>query len=63
MKYQTKKYETAGKTFDFSRRAMEEHWRAGYEDTKDALSEPAVLDLPDVSEAARIFDVHHGWLK
>jgi len=24
---------------------------------------PGVLDLPDVLEAARIFDVHHGWLK
>ncbi len=62
LKYQAKKYETAGKTFEFSRRAMEEHWQAGYEDTKAALGEPAVLELPDVSEAARIFDVHRGWV-
>ena len=63
LKYQAKKYETAGKIFEFSRRTMEEHWRAGYEDTMVALHEPAVFELPDVSEGARIFDVHHGWLK
>ncbi len=63
LKYQAKKYETAGKTFEFSRRAMEEHWQAGYEDTKAALGEPAVLELPDLCEAARIYDVHRGWMK
>ena len=31
LKYQSKKYEVSGKTFEFSRRAMEEHWQAGYE--------------------------------
>jgi NTE family protein len=63
LKYQAKKYETAGKTFEFSRLAMKEHWRAGYEDTKVALGEPSVLELPSISEAARIFDVHRGWIK
>jgi patatin-like phospholipase len=64
LKYQAKKYETAKKTFEFSRVAMEEeHWQAGYEDTKVALGEPAILELPNISEAARIFDVHRGWLK
>ena len=63
MKYQSQKHETAGKTFEFSRTAMEEHWEAGYEDTKVALGEPGVLELPHVSEVARIFDVHHGWAK
>jgi NTE family protein len=63
LKYQAKKYETAGKTFEFSRLAMEEHWQAGYENTKVALGEPAGLELPNISEAARIFDVHRGWLK
>jgi NTE family protein len=61
LKYQSNKYETAGKTFEFSRAGMEEHWRTGYEDTKIALGEPGVFELPHVSEAARIFDVHHGW--
>jgi len=63
LKYQSNKFETAGKMFEFSRQAMEEHWDAGYEDTKVALAEPGVLELPDVKEAARIFDVHHGWAK
>jgi NTE family protein len=63
LKYQAQKYETAGKMFEFSRLAMEEHWQAGYDDTKVALGEPAVFELPDVREAARIFDVHHGWMK
>jgi NTE family protein len=63
LKYQSNRHETAGKTFEFSRIGMEEHWQAGYEDTKAALGEPGVLELPAISEAARIFDVHHGWAK
>jgi len=63
LKYQARKYEGASKVFDFSRRAMEEHWQAGYEDTSTALHEPAVLELPDPMEAARVFDVHYGWEK
>jgi len=63
LKYQANGYETAGKTFEFSRAAMEEHWQAGYDDTKLALGEPAVFELPHVTEAARIFDVHRGWVK
>jgi NTE family protein len=63
LKYQSDKFETAGKMFEFSRRAMEEHWQAGYDDTKIALGEPRVFELPDGNEGARIFDVHHGWAK
>ena len=62
LKYQSNKFETAGKMFEFSRLAMEEHWQAGYDDTKIALAEPGVFELPDVTEAARIFDVHRGWM-
>jgi NTE family protein len=63
LKYQASKYETASKMYEFSRLGMEEHWRAGYEDTKAALGEPGVLELPALAEAARIFDVHRGWVK
>ena len=63
LKYQANGFETAGKTFEFSRTAMEEHWQAGYEDTGRALDEPGVFELPHVSEAARIFDVHRGWME
>ena len=45
----------------FSRTAMEEHWRGGIPGHQVALREPGVFELPHVSEAARIFDVHHGW--
>jgi NTE family protein len=62
LKYQANKFETAGKMFEFSRVAMEEHWQAGYGDTRAALCEPGVLELPHASEAARIFDVHRGWV-
>jgi NTE family protein len=60
--YQAKQYEGAGKIFDFSRRAMEERWQAGYDDTRTALREPGVLELPGPSRAVRIFDAHYGWL-
>ncbi|MGC1350272.1 MAG: patatin-like phospholipase family protein [Xanthobacteraceae bacterium] len=63
LKYQSNKFETAGKTFEFSRSGMEEHWQAGYDDTKLALGEPGVFELPHVTEVARIFDVHRGWVK
>jgi NTE family protein len=63
LKYQTKKYETGSKIFEFSRRSMEEHWRAGYEDTSAALQEPEVLEMPDETETARVFDVRTGWLQ
>ena len=63
LQYRAKNHETAGNMFEFSRRSMEEHWTSGYEDTKVALNEPAVLELPDMSEVARVFDVHRGWIK
>jgi NTE family protein len=62
LKYQARKYETAAKTFEFSRRAMEEHWKAGYEDTRTALDQPEILELPHPSDAVRVFDVHKGWV-
>jgi class 3 adenylate cyclase len=49
LKYQAKKYETANKMFDFSRRSMEERWAAGYDDAQVAISEPGVRELPDPS--------------
>jgi NTE family protein len=63
LKYQSRKYEGSDKTFEFSRGAMEEHWQAGFEDTKLALAEPAVLEPPTNAEALRIFDVRLGWMK
>ena len=62
LKYQSSRYETATKSFEFSRAAMKVRWQAGYNDAKIALGEPRVFELPHVTEAARIFDVHHGWV-
>jgi NTE family protein len=63
LKYQSRTHEGSDKTFEFSRGAMEEHWKAGYDDTKLALAEPAVLEPPRHAEALRIFDVQQGWIK
>jgi len=62
LRYRTKNYETGSKICEFSRPSMEERWQAGYEDTLAALSEPGVLELPNEKEAARLFDVHAGWV-
>ena len=50
----------ATKSFEFSRAAMKVRWQAGYNDAKIALGEPRVFELAHVTEAARIFDAHHG---
>jgi hypothetical protein len=34
-----------------------------YQDGLALLNEPSVLELAHAVEAARIFDVHRGWLK
>jgi NTE family protein len=61
LKYQSSRYVTATKTFEFSRAAMKERWQAGYDDAKIALGEHRVFELPHIAETRRIFDVHHGW--
>ena len=54
--YNCKAYESIVKDFEFSRRTMEEHWRAGYNDAVRALGHPEVLQLPDRMEGVRTFD-------
>ena len=39
---------------------MEARWQCGYDDAKIALNEPRVFELPNITEAARVFDVHRG---
>jgi len=59
--YNAKNYEGIAKDFEFSRRTMEEHWAAGYEDVVRALSHPEVMQRPDKLEGVRTFDwTHHG---
>jgi NTE family protein len=54
--YRSKPYEGYSKDFEFSRRTMEEHWQAGFEDTVRSLSHPEVLQRPDRLEGVRTFD-------
>jgi NTE family protein len=54
--YHAKKYEGIAKDYEFSRRTMEEHWQAGYDDTVRALSHPEVRQRPDKLEGVRTFD-------
>jgi NTE family protein len=59
--YNAKSYEGIAKDYEFSRRTMEEHWAAGYEDVVRAISHPEVTQLPDKMEGVRTFDwAHYG---
>jgi NTE family protein len=57
--YDAKSYEGIAKDYEFSRRTMEEHWTAGYEDVVRAISHPEVMQLPDKLEGVRTFDWAH----
>ena len=54
--YHAKSYEGASKDYEFSRRTMEEHWQAGYDDVVRSLRHPEVLQRPDNPEGVRTFD-------
>jgi len=56
MIYQAKNYEGHSKDYEFSRRTMEEHWRAGYEDATTTLSHPEVLKLPTTAQGVAVYD-------
>ena len=45
--YRSAAYEGMAKDYEFSRRTMEEHWRAGYQDAARALKHPEVMQPPD----------------
>jgi NTE family protein len=55
--YRARKYEGIAKDFEFSRRTMEEHWLAGYENARQSLANPEVMRLPDRQEGVRTFDI------
>ena len=42
--YRPKGYEGDSKDYEFSRRSMEEHWRAGYYDAVRALRHPEIYE-------------------
>ena len=55
--YRAKQYEGDSKDYEFSRRSMEEHWRAGYNDTVRTLRHPESISRPENAEGISIFDI------
>jgi NTE family protein len=55
--YHTKSYEGVSKDFEFSRLSMEDHWLAGYRDTRLTLNHPDVLSRPTNPDGISIFDL------
>jgi NTE family protein len=55
--YRSKRYEGDSKDYEFSRQSMEDHWRAGYQDTVRTLRHPEVLERPTSIEGVQTFDL------
>ncbi|WP_035664486.1 patatin-like phospholipase family protein [Bradyrhizobium sp. Ec3.3] len=55
--YHAKNYEGCSKDYEFSRRTMEEHWKAGYNDAVRTLRHPEVLQRPDGADGVFVFDL------
>ncbi len=55
--YRAKNYEGHSKDHEFSRRSMEEHWRAGYHDARRTLRHREVLQRPTNHEGVFTFDL------
>jgi NTE family protein len=54
--YRTKRYEGDSKDYEFSRQSMNDHWKAGYNDTVRTLRHPEVLRRPDNADGLAIYD-------
>ena len=54
--YHSPTYEAQSKDYEFSRRTMRDHWRAGYADADKTLQHPEVLQLPPRSQSPAVFD-------
>jgi NTE family protein len=59
--YRARAYEGIAKDFEFSRRTMEEHWQTGYNNARQSLANPEVLQLPNRLEGVRTFDCGLAW--
>lgn len=55
--YRSKGHEGGSKDYEFSRRSMEDHWTAGYEDTIRTLRHPEVLARPGGADGVSTFDL------
>ena len=55
--YHARNYEGTSTDYEFSRRTMEEHWMAGYNDAARTLRHPEVLQRPTSPDGIRTFDI------
>lgn len=55
--YRAHGYEGFSKDFEFSRISMEEHWKAGYNDTVRSLRHKEILKRPTCAEGIMVYDV------
>jgi len=55
--YRAENYEGPTKDIEFSRSTMEQHWRAGYNDTVRTLRHPEVLERPQSEDGVTTFDL------
>jgi NTE family protein len=56
MVYRSATYEGQYKDFEFSRRTMGEHWRAGYDDAATTLTHGEILRLPRMEDSPATYD-------
>lgn len=55
--YRAHDYEGFSKDFEFSRLSMDEHWKAGYNDTVRSLRHKEILKRPTCAEGIMVYDV------
>lgn len=55
--YHSRNYEGTSKDYEFSRRTMEEHWKAGYNDAVRTLRHPEVLQRSNGHDGVFTFDL------
>jgi NTE family protein len=55
--YRSRLYEGDSKDYEFSRRSMEDHLRAGHHDTVRTSGHPEVLERPANNEGVLAFDL------
>ena len=55
--YRARNYEGHSKDYEFSRRSMQDHWRAGYHDAIRTLRHPDVLARPTSLDGVFTFDL------
>jgi len=55
--YRPREYEGNARDYEFSRRSMEEHWRAGYNDAVRTLRHPEIFEHPIGLEGVFTFDL------